>query len=314
MKKIVPRWMKYLYVSVSVIFLVIIFAEHNNMLFELIVSAAVYILFGGILAGIGLVAITRSKAALSGLLIFLFAASAVCCNTVSMKSIQGKNSEIVKEVSILQLNVYLFNRQKRKTIDLILKKNPHIVTLHEISRNWDGILNVLMREKFPYRVSVPGSYFGISLYSRYPVKQHCTLAIDKTVVLLSEIMIGKKAVTLITYHSYAPLNEGKLIFRNNQINRLIPVINEIPGPKIVTGDFNAVPWSWIMKKFKRKTALSDSRMSLLNTYPSKGFLKVPIDYIMFSEHFKTVRKSSLLATTSDHLGIITTCGLKNNDM
>lgn len=314
MEKIVPRWMKYLYVFTSVIFLIVIFAEHNNMFFELIVSTAVYLLCGGILMGIGLVAATRSKIAMTGLLIFLFTASAVYCNTVGMKSLLGKNFKTVKEVSILQLNVYLFNRQKRKTIDFILKKNPHIVTLHEIGRNWDGVLNVWMRKKFPYRVSVPGSYFGVSLYSRYPVEKYSTVTIDKTVVLISEILIDKKVVTVITYHSYAPLNEGQLIFRNNQISRLISIINGVSGPKIVTGDFNAVPWSWIMKKFKRETDLSDSRKSLLNTYPSKGFLKVPIDYIMFSDHFVATRKSSLLATSSDHLGIITTCGLVENEM
>ncbi len=180
MKIKLPGWIKYFYTATSIIFIILIYPEHNNLFFELIISAAVYILLAGIITGIVLLSLTRSAVVLSGLMVFLLTTIVIFSNTINLINLTSSNHKSAKEISLLHLNVYVYNRQKRNVINTILKKNPHIITLHEISSNWEGNLKLRMKNKYPYSVSMPGTYFGISLYSRYPIINYSTKTIDKT--------------------------------------------------------------------------------------------------------------------------------------
>ncbi|MCP4130228.1 MAG: endonuclease/exonuclease/phosphatase family protein [bacterium] len=306
MLKRLSKYIKYLYCIGSCALLLIILTHHSVLILELISSMSLYIICAGIISGIILFIITRSKIIAAGMMLLFISFLLTFFNTIEPANFFAEEPGSSKQFSVLQLNVFLYNYKKDRAINCIVKNNPHIITLHEINQKWKKKLKKKLGRKYPYSVTVPARFSGVSLYSRFPIKEYKTVFIGRSIVLITKILIEKIPVTVITYHSCAPLSQDHLVYRNKQIKKFISIIKTFEEPKIVTGDFNTVPWSWTMRKLKSETALTDSRKSIHNTYPAGKFFKVPIDYILHSKDFTLVKSLTFSSRSSDHLGIIST--------
>jgi endonuclease/exonuclease/phosphatase (EEP) superfamily protein YafD len=89
----------------------------------------------------------------------------------------------------------------------------------------------------------------------------------------------------------------------SQIEALTALVNEESGPTVVLGDFNATPFSLILKRFERGTGLR--RLTALASWPSHVQLpQVAIDHIFVSPDIEASAVRLGAAGGSDHYPVI----------
>ena len=78
-------------------------------------------------------------------------------------------------------------------------------------------------------------------------------------------------------------------------------------PAIVTGDFNATPFSWSFRSMLSESGLVNSQdgFGLQTTWPTTNvFLRIPIDHLVHTNDLVTVDRQVMPSFGSDHYPIV----------
>ena len=69
-------------------------------------------------------------------------------------------------------NVYQYNKQYPKAIELITQENPDIILLLETDSGWKNGVQAL-EDEFPYSIYEPqDNTYGMLFYSKFPIVRH----------------------------------------------------------------------------------------------------------------------------------------------
>ncbi|HSG65741.1 MAG TPA: endonuclease/exonuclease/phosphatase family protein, partial [Gammaproteobacteria bacterium] len=104
--------------------------------------------------------------------------------------------------------------------------------------------------------------------------------------------------------------------RNAQLERLLPLVDVAAGPVVVTGDFNATPYSPYLRDWLERTRLEDPRRGrgIGITWPTMlPLLGIPIDHCLVSEHFIVAESRQGVAFGSDHYPVFTRLILRDHE-
>jgi endonuclease/exonuclease/phosphatase (EEP) superfamily protein YafD len=223
-----------------------------------------------------------------------------------------------REVSLLIANVYLYNRQVPRVVELIREMNPDIVCLVETDAWWAAGLSQLHAD-YPHRsmCPLPNSY-GMMLFSRFPF-----LTIETRYIVEPDIpsmharfrLRSGEVVTLHCLHPRPPLPGTSSYGRDAE---LVLVGNEVandPTPTIVAGDLNDVAWSYTTTLFQQISQTLDPRVGrgMFNSFHADyAWLRYPLDHVFHSEQFKVVELRRLRHVGSDHFPIFVRLVLSND--
>lgn len=221
---------------------------------------------------------------------------------------------------------------------LIRNLNPDIVALQEVDSEWSERSNFLdqaaylsdeleMHLFYAPIYEIPDTIqigrirrFGLAFLSKHPFTDATNHRLSrlstqdttsKTVDLLGfphvAIQLGKHIINLFNTH---------LDFRSDpwvrelQVAEMLSITDEIGGPKILLGDFNAQPDAEVLKPiFDKFTNAEHPEKSNLFTFPAHNVTR-QIDFIMFTDHFTLDTVFVIATTASDHLPIIARLTLK----
>jgi len=295
-------YLSFVVLSVIAIALIILLINEPGFLYgEIILSFTHYIAPGSLIISIILLIVLKRKFFYLHISLFLIILIFTFVHTIPLPAYEKLKKHNI--ISVIHYNVYLYNRNKNSIVKIIKKENPHVVTLHEMNWSFHSFVAKKLKKQYPFWSGRTGRFQGMMIYSKFPIVQYKIKWIGYNRIIIARIKKGDKIFSLVTCHPYAPISKRHFLFRNKQIKRIANAVKKIRGPLIVTGDFNAVPWSSVMRDFKEKTKLTDSRKSFMNTFPSKGFVKVPIDYIFTSKEIIPLRSKRLYSPFSDHFGI-----------
>ena len=212
-------------------------------------------------------------------------------------------------VSILSINVYQFNQEYQRLIDLIKDLQPDLVLTMESSQDWENALSVLEND-YPFHIKVAReNTYGMHFYSQLPIgKSHVHYFVaDDIPSIEAEIFISNHVkFTLFGVHPPppSPTEEETTKERDGEILSVARRVRQINDPVIVVGDFNNVAWSRSAKLFKKTSELIDPRIGrgFYSTFHAKyKLIRFPIDLFyhsadVFIEEFKTLGNIG-----SDHL-------------
>jgi endonuclease/exonuclease/phosphatase (EEP) superfamily protein YafD len=211
--------------------------------------------------------------------------------------------------TVLQANVYGGNHNTALLLDLIMREQPDLIFLQEVTATWVTALAQL-DTSYPYNYAVPldGS-FGIAVYARDEL-----LSVDKIdspplglPTLVVRQSIDGTTTTFVNTHPFPPMGTEWIQARNEQLVSLAALMQSISGPKALLGDLNISMWASHYRQLIESTELRNTRkgFGVIPTWPRRlPFASIPIDHCLISEEFVALDFRAGPDIGSDHLPLI----------
>ena len=185
-------------------------------------------------------------------------------------------------IKLLSANVNEHNGDHKKFLELIARENPDVVLVQELSPAWSEALANL----YPYHSETARrDYFGLGLYSRYPIEN----MIDSDPVRLgvpqmrADIDVDGNRIHVLNLHLAAPESTSLLKLRARQFPWLADYVAAHEGPVIVAGDLNCTMWSPLYKDIvKRGKVISvrEGRGVMATWLPLGPLNLLPLDHVL----------------------------------
>ncbi|TNF40314.1 MAG: endonuclease/exonuclease/phosphatase family protein [Cytophagales bacterium] len=208
-------------------------------------------------------------------------------------------------------NVYQFNTQYSKTVQLIKKRNPDVVFLVETNQDWVDNLKEI-EENYPHSIFLPKeNTYGLVFYSKFPmVRKEINYLLDPEIPSIEvdlELPSGK-TITLYGIHPTPPVpgENEKSTERDAEILIVGKKAQKNPNPSLVMGDLNDVAWSYTTSLFLKISEMADPRRGrgFYSTFHAKvPFFRWPLDHVFLSRHFGLSGLKVLRGIGSDHFPI-----------
>ena len=212
-------------------------------------------------------------------------------------------------------NIYYLNNNLEAITADVKKYNPDIVFLMEYST----AIQAAIEEDFvdyPYRLIEPSRYtMGLALFSRIPFENAEVVRFETTRIPIFhlEFLVDGKPVSFVGGHPWPPLPRWGT-FHRQQMQTLTDVASEAKHPLIVTGDFNASPWSYTVRRLRLAAKVQDARrgFGFGKTWRFGGFLSLLIDQLLISEEWQVLNFVYGDWGGSDHAPLVVDLALKAN--
>jgi len=221
----------------------------------------------------------------------------------------GKNSS--KKISIISANIYQFNTEYNRFIDLIKENQPDIFLTMESNADWEKALQVLEKDyPFQHKITLENTY-GMHFYSKIKVesaKTHFFVADD--IPCIEAHLQTDDGYEFVFFGIHppppSPTEEKTSKERDGDLLSVGKRVREIEKPVIVIGDFNNVAWSKSSILFRKISHLIDPRVgkAFVSTFHAKyKLLRFPIDLMFHSEDIFIKELKTLDQFGSDHLPV-----------
>ncbi|REK15533.1 MAG: hypothetical protein DWQ37_09525 [Planctomycetota bacterium] len=217
----------------------------------------------------------------------------------------GPHGNAGPAVRALSLNVYLNNPDHAATLELILREQPDIVYLMEVSPRWSETLEALAAD-YPHRkLILRWGTDGVALLSRFAFRgvEVRGLPGGGLPTLVAEVAAPGGDFTLIAAHPASPGSRQNVELRNRQFVELAELAQDRAGPVMILGDLNSTGWSPYFGRLIEDSGLADSRQGfgVEPTWPRFPLpLRIPIDHCLASPEISIVDRRVGPSVGSDH--------------
>lgn len=286
--------------------LLVIFTP-NNFMFKRGATFAVQIMF---------VYLTLSFVFLIGKQQRLMLTSLACCAALNifLKDSIDSAAQVVASPGSEKVKLAHFNvansspEDLENTIESILSTDADLISLQEVTPEWDFVLHQALSAKYPHNFrQVRIDFHGISVYSRHQFENIDTFLFGDIPNVLGCIKIDSsdQMVHFVSSHTEPPINTASFKKLRRHFDCIADRLGKINGPIVTMGDYNAVSWLSEVKSFREKVGLVDSR-DFLSASPSSSLslMSMPIDHIFFSDHLECVNFQAVWNENSERLGIV----------
>ena len=293
-----------LFLSTLIIFgaLICIFTP-SYFLFKIGATFAVQIMIGYLLMGLIFLMLRQPK---------LMFTSFACCAGLCIFLKFSSNAELAVPlqtsddiIKIAHFNLTATDEDVTGTIEQILRPNADLISIQEVTPDWDDILKESLKETYPYAFSISrADPFGIAIYSKLPITDMDTFYYED-IPNLSGIIRSKndkEEIRFICSHTTPPLYNVAYERMKNHLKIIADYANQIKTPIITLGEFNAPPWWAEIHDLKEAANLQDSRRSA--AYGFADIFKMPVDYIFHSKELTCINFRPIYTKASGHMGII----------
>ena len=212
-------------------------------------------------------------------------------------------------ISLISVNVYQFNQEYQRLIDLIGQVKPDIILTMESNKAWENALSVLDQDYPNYQKIALENTYGMHFYTRLKVHDlqvHYFVANDLPSIQAELESPKGKRFTLFGVHPPppSPTEEETSKERDGELLSVAKLVREIEHPVVVVGDFNNVAWAKSSVLFRKTSELIDPRIGrgFVSTFHAKyKLLRFPIDLFFHSTDVFIEKFRTLSPIGSDHL-------------
>ncbi|MBL3549501.1 endonuclease/exonuclease/phosphatase family protein [Chryseobacterium sp. KMC2] len=216
-----------------------------------------------------------------------------------------------EKLHFISANVYQFNKEYNRFLDLIKKYSPDFFMTMESNGDWEKAMRTL-EEDYPYqhKVTLENTY-GMHFYSKVEIKHaetHYFVADDIPSIEIHMTTDDGFSFVFFGVHPPppSPTEEETSKERDGDLLSTAQCVKDIQKPVIVVGDFNNVAWSKSSILFRKTSHLIDPRIghSFVSTFHAKyRLLRFPIDLMFHSEDIFIKDLKTLENFGSDHLPV-----------
>ncbi len=216
---------------------------------------------------------------------------------------QAQKSTIL---SHYQKNV-LFNTQGLSLIvNDILEAQADSVSLQEVSQAHLEDLSALNATYPTQHKCLSKAFGGTVVLSRFEALSE-GICLDASRAAAIQVAGPEGPFWVVSVHLFWPWPRSQAA----QLERLVPELAKLDGPKVISGDFNMVPWGEPIGEIAQagQVALLAPRPVTLVQFG--GVLRVPIDLILVTGGEGAVERRARLG--SDHFGLLARYRLARSD-
>jgi endonuclease/exonuclease/phosphatase (EEP) superfamily protein YafD len=238
---------------------------------------------------------------------------------MSRRQVQASRAEAPEaRVRLLVANVHMSNRKVSRLLEILEKEDPDVILCVETNAWWRERLSGL-EATHPFTVMCPlENTYGMILYSRLRLVEPGVrfLVQDDVPSVHTRIELPSgDEVDLRCLHPRPPFpTEAKRsVERDAELVIVGRMVKGSPIPVIVAGDLNDVAWSDTTRLFQKISGLIDPRIGrgFYNTFHARyPFLRVSLDHIFHSRHFRLAALKTLPGFGSDHFPILAVLSLE----
>lgn len=218
---------------------------------------------------------------------------------------EGRTIPPEEPLTVMSFNILSSNQQFGEVAGYIREIDPDVVFLHEASRPWEMAMDGADLEYEVTRARSQDLTFGTLVLSRpgdRVVSYGFTLGGARAVEVVHD------GIAVLGMHPLAPTTAERSALRNAQIDFAAGWSQEQEGPHVVTGDFNATPWSYAFRRLVADTDLINSQrgFGIQPTFPAdNSFLfRMPIDHLLHSPGLVVVDRRRGPRLGSDHFPLL----------
>lgn len=217
----------------------------------------------------------------------------------------GRTIPPEEPLRVMSYNLLSTNEQFGEVIGYIRELDADIVFLHEASRPWELALE---GAELPYEISRSRSQdliFGTLVLSR---PEDPVTSFGFTLGGARAVEVSHDGIAVLGSHPLAPTTAERSAFRDAQLEFAADWSRQQEGPHVVTGDFNATPWSYPFRRLLAETELVNSQggYGIEATFPAdRSFLlRVPIDHLLHSPELVVADRRRGPRMGSDHFPLV----------
>jgi endonuclease/exonuclease/phosphatase (EEP) superfamily protein YafD len=165
-------------------------------------------------------------------------------------------------VTLLSANIYQYNREYERFLDLVRRTQPDLVLTMESNMDWDRAMSPLEKE-YPYYCKVPlENTYGMHLYSKLKMTSHQVhyfVADDLPCIEASLLTREGYHFTLFAVHPPppSPTEEANSKERDGELLSVAKKMRKNGHTTVVVGDFNNVAWARSSVLFRRTSETVD---------------------------------------------------------
>ncbi len=208
---------------------------------------------------------------------------------------------------LLHLNLRYDNPDTADVLSLVGRVDADAISFNEVSRSWAERLTVL-ESAYPYSIYCPfsGKVWGVALLSRRPFAPGETARCDtRGAFAVAPLDLGGRRVEVATLHLGWPWPHEQAW----QVRGLHDDLATLGETAILTGDFNAVPWSRTVANVAAATRMK-AFGPIGGTYMPTflpAWLRVaglPIDQVLAGHGVQVLSVEHLGDVGSDHVPVL----------
>jgi len=199
--------------------------------------------------------------------------------------------------SLYQKNLLFNNREAATVLADIRERSPDFITLQELSRH-NRMVYTSLEADYPGTLRCGQNRTNaIAVLARFPPTGTAPVCLAQDGLAAIEVQTPDGPVWVAVLHMRWPWPKAQ----PSNLEIVVPALRALPGPVVIAGDFNAVPWSHAMSLIRhagRTERVGPVIRTLVGISP---FLRLPIDHILVPGGQGTLVARPELG--SDHLGL-----------
>lgn len=210
---------------------------------------------------------------------------------------------------LLQLNLRFDNGAPEKVLSLIGRVKPDVITLEEVSIEWQPRLS-LISAMYPYSVVCIAPYRigGTAILSRRPFAAKATSGgcSNRGSLALADVDFGGRVLQVAALHLGWPWPFGQ----SRQLARAQNDLAALGGTTLLAGDLNAATWSAAVRRVEKAGALTHvagiGPTWLDRRAPDmlRPYVGLPIDQVFSKGEVAILSAKTLESVGSDHLPVL----------
>src|SRR5690554_482717 len=222
-----------------------------------------------------------------------------------------KTKNASNKIKVISCNIYQFNKEYQRFIDLINKEQPDIFLTMESNSDWEQAMRVLEKDYPNFQKVTLENTYGMHFYTKLKVNRvqtHFFVADDlPSIEAELETKDGHRFVFFGAHPPPpSPTEEENSKERDGDLLSIAKKVRDYKLPVLVTGDFNNVAWAKASILFKKTSRLIDARIGrgIIATFHTKyWFFRVPLDLVFHSTDIFIDQLFTYPSVGSDHFPI-----------
>ncbi len=203
---------------------------------------------------------------------------------------KGTGAQASDKVKIIACNIYQYNKEHQRFIQLIQREQPDIFLTMESDAEWERAMRTLEADYPNHEKVTLDNTYGMHFYTKLKiirVQTHYFVADDlPSIEAELETRDGQRFVFFGVHPPPpSPTEEETAKERDGDLLCVAKRVKKHRLPVVVTGDFNNVAWAKSSILFRKTSELIDARIGrgILATFHAKyWFFRVPLDLLFHS--------------------------------
>ena len=225
------------------------------------------------------------------------------------------------KLRLLQMNLNVKNHEFEKVTSYIREVNADSVLIEELTPEWREYFAKHLSRQYPHSVTVEQiDTYGIGVYNKIPfVDKHVEyFGKAKHPSIVATLSGLEKPVTLLHTHVQGPAKKPFFAWHKEQMELMVPAINELPRPIVLSGDMNANAWTYLLNDLVKKTDLVDTQngRGIRLSWPAPFYWRnwpfqlLSIDHYFVSKDISVSKRALGKPIFSDHYPVILEFGIR----